>query len=106
MVYHSYDELIDMSFMAPQIQTLMEVMENGGRFFTVSPTLVVYLEKKYQDSVTEEHRTKVDGGFEYGDAVAVTDYALTAEQISKIQSLLPYAKINNYPELNFAVIKN
>ena len=30
MVYHSYDELIDMSFMAPQIQTLMEVMENGG----------------------------------------------------------------------------
>jgi len=51
-------------------------------------------------------KTKVDGGFEYGDAVAVTDYALTEEQISKIQSLLPYSKINNYPELNFAVIKN
>ena len=51
-------------------------------------------------------RRKVDGGFMYGDAVAVTDYALTEEQISKIQSLLPYAKINNYPELNFAVIKN
>ena len=51
-------------------------------------------------------RIKVEGGFEYGDAVAITDYALTEEQISKIQSLLPYAQINNYPELNFAAIKN
>ena len=51
-------------------------------------------------------KIRVDGGFEYGDAVAVIDYALTEEQISKIQSLLPYAKINNNQELSFAVIKN
>lgn len=50
-------------------------------------------------------RTKVDGGVEYGDAVAITDYALTEDQIKKIQSLLPYAQINNYLDLNFSVIK-
>ena len=50
-------------------------------------------------------KMKVDGGWEYGDAVAITDYALTEEQISKLQSLLPYTQINNYLDLNFAVIK-
>lgn len=51
-------------------------------------------------------RIKVEGGFEYGDAVAMTDGALTEQQINEIKSLLPYANINNYLDLKFAVIKH
>lgn len=49
---------------------------------------------------------KVDGVIEYGDAVALIDGALTEEQISAIKALLPYASINNYVDLKFAVIKH
>lgn len=47
VIYHLYDEQVDGSFLATQIQSLMEVAENGGKVFSVSPTLVSYLEKKY-----------------------------------------------------------
>jgi len=48
-VYHLYDDQIDGSFLAKQVQVLNEIQRHGGKVYAVSPTVKGYLKSKYPD---------------------------------------------------------
>ena len=53
LINHVYDEVIDSSFMCTQLQSAMEVIEHGGKFFSTSNTLIRYLQKKYPQNIIQ-----------------------------------------------------